>query len=90
MPRGPIFRVVVGSQIVAPPTVYKLKKTHTFKHIRKQMKIVCPLTFFIKLYLSPKKKKEKKRKEDFYLPNSNNKPHFTHPIAATNRGAWIL
>ena len=61
MPRGPIFRVVVGSQIVAPPTVYKLKKTHTFKHIRKQMKIVCPLTFFIKLYLSPKKKKRKKK-----------------------------
>ena len=61
MPRGPIFRVVVGSQIVAPPTVYKLKKTHTFKHIRKRMKIVCPLTFFIKLHLSPKKKKWKKK-----------------------------
>ena len=61
MPRGPIFRVVVGSQIVAPPTVYKLKKTHTFKHIRKRMKIICPLTFFIKLYLSPKKKKRKKK-----------------------------
>ena len=66
MPRGPIFRVVVGSQIVAPPTVYKLKKTHTFKHIRKRMKIVCPLTFFIKLYLSPKKKKEKKKKISTY------------------------
>ena len=66
----------------------KFKKTHSFKHIRKQMKIVCPLTFFIKLYLSPKKKKEEE--EDFYLPNSNNKSHFTHPIATTNRGAWIL
>ena len=32
----------------------------------------------------------KKKNEDFYLPNSNNKPHFTHPIATTNRGAWIL
>ena len=87
MPCRPIFRVVVRRQIVFPPTFNKLKKKHTIKHIRKQMKIVCPLTFFIKLYLSPKKKKEE---EDFYLPNSNNKSHFSHPIATPNRGAWIL
>ena len=53
----------------------KFKKTHSFKHIRKQMKIVCPFfCFLLNFFVTPKKKKKIS----------------TYQIATTNGGAWIL